>query len=483
MNEASAEQSLPPPLTGQTVLRRAWPLVFANAAVPLAGAADTFVLGLAGNATDIGGVALGAAILSIFLWGFIFLRMGTTGLVAQAIGGGSERDAQRVLVRAVVAALVLGAAVVLLREAIASVGLGLMGGGPEVAGKAAGYLTARALGAPAALAVYALTGWLIGTGNSAATFAVAGIFSLTNIGVEFWFVLGLHMGPVGVGIATAIADCAGLLVALAVVGRSMRGRGGWRDGVFDLSKLFEAGAMRRLFDVNVNLMIRTWFLILGFTWFVNAGARQGAATLAGNQVLLQVISIWAFVLDAFAYVAEAESGRAFGAKSVSALRRAVRLTGGLALASGGVFAVLTFVCGAPLLSQLVADASARDAAHRVPAVLRDRTGAWRTRLDSGWSLHRHHARGHAAQRLDRVGHELHPCQFPARATFREPRRVERVPVLLRRARCCPWLLLSAARSAHGLIASNKLCVRVFTLWSTPVLSGRVQRVGAQGATP
>ncbi|CAN5306721.1 MATE family efflux transporter [soil metagenome] len=359
--EAGGASELPL-LTRGLVLRRAWPLVFANAAIPLASAADTFVLGLAGDASDIGGVALGGAILSIFLWGFIFLRMGTTGLVAQAIGARNEVEGQRVLLRSLIVAAVLGSAVLLLRHVIAAAGLGIMQGEAAVSEKAAGYLTARALGAPAALAFYALTGWLIGTCRTGATFAVAGFFSLDNIGLELWFVLGLHMGPVGVGVATAIADWTALVVALAVVARAIRARGGWAPAAFDRRALFDAAAMGRLLDVNLNLMVRTWFLILGFTWFVNASAGQGAATLADNQVLLQVIAIWAFVLDAFAYVAEAEAGKAFGAKSLPDLRHAVRLTGELALACGAAFAVLTFAFGGAALTALVADAATRDAA-------------------------------------------------------------------------------------------------------------------------
>ncbi len=110
--------------------------------------------------------------------------------------------------------------------------------------------------------------------------------------------------------------------------------------------------MRRLFDVNINLMIRTWTLILGFTWFVNAGARQGVAPLAGNQILQQIIAIWAFVLDAFAFVAEAEAGRAFGRGSLADFRRACWLTAEPALAAGAAFAVLTFLFGPWVLTEL-----------------------------------------------------------------------------------------------------------------------------------
>ncbi len=216
-------------LTRLQVLRRAWPLVFANAAVPLAAAADTFVLGLSGDTTDLGGVALGGAIISIFLWSFYFLRMGSTGLVAQAAGMGEEGEGQRILVRALVIAVVLGVAVAVLRGPIAAAGLAIMQGEPSVNVKGAAYLTARALGAPGALAVYALTGWLIGVRRTGLTLAVTVVFSLVNIALDLWFVLGLHLGPAGVGNATAIADWVSFAVGLVLVAREVSSAAaGWR---------------------------------------------------------------------------------------------------------------------------------------------------------------------------------------------------------------------------------------------------------------
>jgi multidrug resistance protein, MATE family len=349
-------------LTRLQVLRRAWPLVFANAAVPLAAAVDTFVLGLAGDTTDLGGVALGGAIISIFLWSFYFLRMGSTGLVAQATGQGDESEGQRILVRALVIAVVLGLGVAALREPIAGLGLAIMQGAPSVNVKGAAYLTARALGAPGALAVFALTGWLIGVRRMGATLAITVVFSLTNIALDLWFVLGLHLGPAGVGWATAIADWVSLAIGIVYVLRGIRARGGWVEGALRWSALVDIAAMRRLIDVNINLMVRTWTLILGFTWFVNAGAKQGVAPLAGNQILQQIIAVWAFVLDAFAFVAEVEAGRAFGRKSIEDFRRACLLTAEPAMIAGAAFAVLTFVFGPWLLTHLIADAQARDAA-------------------------------------------------------------------------------------------------------------------------
>ena len=188
------------------------------------------------------------------------------------------------------------------------------------------------------------------------------VFSAVNIVLDLVFVLMLDMGPGGVGAATSIADWTAFAVGIGFLLQTIARQGGWAEGALNRAELMAAGPVRELFHVNVNLMIRTWSMVIGFTWFANAGARQGTAALAGNHVLLQVITLWAFVLDAFAFIAETEVGRAIGRGSRQALRRAVRLTGEPMFAAGAVFAVLTVTLGPDALDALIADEAAREAA-------------------------------------------------------------------------------------------------------------------------
>jgi len=144
----------------------------------------------------------------------------------------------------------------------------------------------------------------------------------------------------------------------------IRDEGGFRPEALAWDRLADLPALRRLIAINTDMMIRSWALLVGFAWFANTGARQGAAILAGNHVLLQVVTVWAFVLDAFAFTAETAVGRAVGARSLPALRQAIRVTTEMALGAGALFFVITLVAGPAVLEVVIADPEARASALR-----------------------------------------------------------------------------------------------------------------------
>lgn len=351
-------------LTRAAAFRLAWPMIFANAAIPLAGVVDTAVIGAVGDKAALGGVALGVTLFNIFYWSFYFLRMGSTGLAAQASGADNIAELQRILLRALGLAGLLGVGVLLLRTPIGTAGFALLQGGPLVESAGLEYWMGRAWGAPAAYAVFALTGWLIGVGRTPAVLVVNLVFSITNVVLDLWFVLGLDLGVAGVAWATAAADITGAGVGLLYSALIIRKEGGFRPEALSWDRLTHLPALRRLIAINTDMMIRSWALLAGFSWFANTGARQGAAVLAGNHVLLQVITLWAFVLDAFAFTAETAVGRAIGARSLPALRQAIRVTSEMALGAGALFFVITLLAGPAVLEAVIADPEARASALR-----------------------------------------------------------------------------------------------------------------------
>lgn len=338
--------------------------MLANAAVPLVGVADAFVVGVSGDVAALAGVALGNAVFSLIYWGFYALRMGATGLTAQAEGAGDAAEVDRVLLRGLALAAVIGAfaGAITLAPGVLDAVFRLTDGTPAVEAEAAAYVGARAGGAIGALGLFVITGWWIGQGRTRETMIITVTHSALNAGLDVGFVLGLGWGAFGVGLGTALADGLGCAVALIMVWRQVRRRGGWAPDAWDRAAIFAWDRLKRLFGVSRDLIIRSYCLVLAFAWFANAGARAGTEALAGNHVLLQFITVCAFVLDSFAFTLEAETGRAVGAGDRARLRRGLRITSELALLTGVGFALATWVFAPPLLSLLVADETARAAA-------------------------------------------------------------------------------------------------------------------------
>ncbi|MGE0443315.1 MAG: MATE family efflux transporter [Gemmatimonadales bacterium] len=352
------------PLTRRHAFAQAWPMFFANAAIPLASLVDTAVIGATGDKADLGGVALGGTLFNLLYWSFYFLRMSSTGLAAQARGAGQFDELLQVLLRALGLGLVLGLLTLAIRHPFAALGFQVFQGTERVEAAGAVYFLTRSWGAIGAYANFAVTGWLIGVGRTRAVLAVQIAYSVTNILLDLWFVLGLGWGVAGVASATAIADVLSAALAVWVAVRVVRRDLGIPFAVGDRARLWDRAALGRLVTVNSDMMIRSWALLAGFAWFTNSGARLGTATLAANHVLLQIVTVWAFVLDGYAYIAEAEVGLAVGARSQEKLRRAIRVTTELAVGSGAVFMLLTLLGGPALLTWWIADPETAAAARR-----------------------------------------------------------------------------------------------------------------------
>ncbi|RIA37901.1 MATE family multidrug resistance protein [Hephaestia caeni] len=344
-------------LTRRSIFAQAWPIMLGQTTVPLVGLVDTAVIGHTGDAAALAGVALGTTIINLIFWTFGFLRMGMTGMTAQAEGAADAAEVEAMLLRGLALGVGLGLALFALQIALIPLAFALLAGGARLDAAAQGYVAARFLGAPASLAVFAINGWLLGLGRTRAALVLQIVMNLVNIGLNVLFVWHYGMGARGVGLGTACAEWTALVVGLLIAGRYTGGLavlGRLRD-----QRLFARDAMRRLFAVNADIMIRTIALLLMFTWFTNAGARLGETTLAANQVLMQFVSVAAFVLDGFAFTAESRIGQAIGSGSAEAMRRAIRLTGEFCLAAGVAFALIFWAAGRPFIDLLTTNYEVR----------------------------------------------------------------------------------------------------------------------------
>lgn len=308
-------------LTHRRVLKIALPIVLSNATVPILGAVDTGVVGQMGQAAPIGAVGVGAIVLTTFYWFFGFLRMGTTGLTSQALGARDADEVDALLSRALLIGFAGGLLLVLCQIPLFWAAFQVSPASAEVEGLARSYMSIRIWSAPAAIGIYALTGWLIAQERTKAVLLLQFWMNGVNILLDLWFVLGLGWGVEGVAIATLIAETTGLLWGL-VLCRHGFASGAWRNW----SKVFNPGRLWRMARVNTDILIRSLFLQTIFVSFVMLGARFGDLVLAANQILLQFLEITAFALDGFAFAAEALVGQALGARSRADLRRGALLT-------------------------------------------------------------------------------------------------------------------------------------------------------------
>ncbi len=340
------------PLTRRSIFAQAWPIMIGQATVPLVGIVDTAVIGRTGDVAALAGVALGTTIINFLFWSFGFLRMGMTGMTAQAQGAGDAPEVNAMLARGLMIGAALGAALFALQLLLIPAAFAVLDGGAEVDAAAKAYVAARFFGAPAILAVYAVNGWLLGLGRTRAALALQIVANVANMVLSVFFVWELGLGPWGVGVATAIAEWLSLGFGLWLVAPHLR----------KVSGLLDRAALKRIVAVNADIMLRTVALLAMFTWFTNAGARLGAETLAAQQVLMQFVAVAAFVLDGFAFTAEARVGGAIGANSRPDLMRAIRLTSEFSLVSAAVFASLIALAGAPIIALLSTDAGVRSVA-------------------------------------------------------------------------------------------------------------------------
>ncbi|WP_170770172.1 MATE family efflux transporter [Ruegeria lacuscaerulensis] len=341
MQDASA------PITHGRVLKIALPIVLSNATVPILGAVDTGVVGQMGQAAPIGAVGMGAVILSAIYWIFGFLRMGTTGLAAQARGAGDTAETGALLMRGLLLGGAAGLVFIATQVWVFWGAFALSPASPEVESLTRAYLEIRIWGAPATIALYAVTGWLIAIERTRGVFLLQIWMNGLNILLDLWFVLGLGWGVEGVAIATLIAEWSGLALGLWLC-RSAFGGNQWRDW----PRIFNAARLRRMVQVNADIMIRSVLLTGSFTTFLFVGSDLGDVNLAANQVLLQFLEITAFALDGFAFSAEALVGGAVGARDRYQVRRASVLASQWGV--GGAFALgAVFYLAGPALIDLM----------------------------------------------------------------------------------------------------------------------------------
>lgn len=305
----------------KSMTREIWrltiPNIVSNITVPLLGMADMAIAGRLGDTTaTIGALAIGTTIFNFIYWNCSFLRMGTSGLTAQAFGAGQEKECANLLLRGIVMALGLAAVLLLLQRPLGRAAISIMNGGEPVAR----YFFARIWAVPAAISLFAINGWLIGMQNSTTPMTIAIVQNVMNIAFSIWFAFGADMGLEGVAWGTVASQYGGVALAAIVLRRRYRHilrSIDWRESI-------RWQPMRRFFGINRDIFLRSFCLVVAYTFFTAAAARMGDPTvLAVNSLLMQLFTLFSYMSDGVAYAAEALTGRFVGARDAVSLRDAV----------------------------------------------------------------------------------------------------------------------------------------------------------------
>ena len=302
------------------ILEIAIPSIISNITVPLLGLIDVTIVGHLGAPAYIGAIAVGGLLFNIIYWIFGFLRMGTSGMTSQAYGKRDLDEVTRLLLRSVGVGLFIAFCLLLLQYPIQKTAFTFIKTSREVQELATLYFRICIWGAPAMLGLYGFAGWFIGMQNSRFPMYIAITQNIVNIAASLSFVYLLKMKVEGVALGTLIAQYAGFFMALLL----------WIHYYKPLRKritfkgIWQRQAMSRFFSVNRDIFFRTLCLVIVTLYFTSAGAAQGEIVLAVNTLLMQLFTLFSYIMDGFAYAGEALAGKYIGARNRITLHQTVR---------------------------------------------------------------------------------------------------------------------------------------------------------------
>ena len=327
------------------ILSLAIPNTISNLSVPMLSAVDTALMGRLENEQYLGAIAIGGVIFSFVYWGFGFLRMGVTGLTAQAYGAKDAKESTLILKRAAIVGLLIGLLLIVVQPLIAALSFYLMDAGAEVEQLARSYFHIRIYAAPATLTLHVFHGWFLGMQNAKYPMFLAIVVNLLNLVLNLIFVKVLMMTSDGVALGTVIAQYFGLLCTVGLFLRKYRHLwDGWHlKGVLNLP------ALKRFFRISGDIFIRTLSVLFCHAFFTSKAAALSDTALAINTILLQFIHILAYGIDGFAFAVESLVGRYKGAREITNLKRSVRYSFWWVLLLSAGFSLVFGLLGTKLL--------------------------------------------------------------------------------------------------------------------------------------
>lgn len=331
--------------TNKQILHLAVPNIISNLSVPLLSSVDTALVGRLDGIYYLGAIAIGGMIFNFIYMGFGFLRMGTTGLTANAFGGRHHDEMGNILSRAVITGLLASFSLIVLQYFIFSGAMLIVSTSDEVRHFASVYFYIRIWDAPAVLALFAIQGWFLGMQNARYPMYITIFINLLNIALNIFFIYGLGMTVNGVALGTVIAQYAGLALAIALFFKKY----GSTYIHVKRKSILALDSMKRFFSLSRDIFIRTLSLIFTYSFFTIQSASLGDDILAINTILLQFWYIMSYGVDGFAYAAESLTGKHLGSGNRKGLRKTVKLLIYWGMGLGVFFSILYYLFDENLL--------------------------------------------------------------------------------------------------------------------------------------
>ena len=326
------------------ILNMTWPIILANASVPLLGLVDSAIIGRFGTIVELAALSVSVLIFNFILWGFGFLRMSTTGFVAQSLGQKAFSELTTIVIRSSILALALALILLLIHYIIFNLAIYLIRPPDTVVDDISRYYFIRIWGVPATFVLYVFMGTLIGLGKSHLILISQLTLNIFNGLFDYYFAVELKLGIEGIAIGTLLAEYITVVLVFILVYKSLP--------VKKYLSIFSKRQFIKLITANFDIMLRTLFLLISFAWFTRSSAQYGEVVLAANYLLLQLISFSAFFLDGYAHTSESIIGQAAGKKSMSDFNNGVKKSTVLAIITAILLACCIFFFGEDIIKLL-----------------------------------------------------------------------------------------------------------------------------------
>lgn len=354
--------------TNKEILRLAIPSILANITIPLVGIVDTAIVGHLSDAAAIGGIAIGTMLFDLLYWNFGFLRVGTSGLTAQAYGRGDETECRRILLRSLSIAMIAAVVILAIQWLFVTAVLAVVPCSAEVASVAREYFFVRIWAAPATLSLFTFKGWFIGMQDTKSPMAVDILVNVVNMAASYYLAVKTPLGVVGVAYGTLVAQYSGLILAVAILLARYIGISVFRN-IDRWKEALRGAELRRMLSLNTNLFIRSLCFMVVYVGYTSLASLYGDTELAVSSIMMKLFMFFSFFVDGFAYAGEALVGKVFGESKVESrksedINRTVRALFNWALGVGLLFTVLYAFWGDEAFALMTSDTTVLMAAEK-----------------------------------------------------------------------------------------------------------------------